>query len=173
MVEERVTDGVRIAQLFASEVSGGATPAIFAVEHADPDVEPTPDGATAYLLTTGGVDATDDETADTDDTTDSDATEAATQETDAVGERVARVAVQPERAYVEFERAPDVAARAAREADLRVRPKAVEPPRSLVFLPDGVAVKRAIPVLQAVADALDGPNPDALDGPNPDALDEG
>ncbi|MFB6193848.1 MAG: hypothetical protein ABEI75_02175 [Halobaculum sp.] len=152
MVEERVTDGVRIAQLFASEVSGGATPGVFAVADADPDVEPTPDGATAYTVTTGGSPTDDGGTADDSGTTDDG--ESSTDEPDE-GDRVATVAVQPERAYVEFHRAPDAAAAGAREADLRARPKAGDPPSTLVFLPDGVAVKRAIPVLQAVADALD------------------
>lgn len=121
MVEERVSDGVRIAQLLASEVTGGATPTALAVTDADPDVEPTTDGATAYRITHDG-------------------------------EAIAHVAVQPERCYVEFSHAPAVAADAAREADLRTRPKAVDPPRTLVFVPDGVAVKRVLPVLRAVAD---------------------
>lgn len=122
MVTERVTDGVRIGQLLASEVTGGATPGALAVADADPDVEPTPDGATAYRIT-------------------------------CAGEPFARVAVQPERAYIAVRASPAVAAEAARAAGLRVRPKAVDPPRTLVFLPDGVAVKRLLPVLRSVVDA--------------------
>ena len=39
----------------------------------------------------------------------------------------------------------------ARDAGLRVRPKAVEPPRLLVFVESGAEVKRALPVLRALA----------------------
>lgn len=73
MVRERLDDGVRIAQLLASELSGGATHPGFRVVDADRDVEPTPDGAVAYrvafdpdeaeesALDTGGIPGTDDD----------------------------------------------------------------------------------------------------------------
>jgi hypothetical protein len=35
-----------------------------------------------------------------------------------------------------------------------VRPKAVTPPQTLVFVPDGAAVKRVLPVFGAVAETL-------------------
>jgi hypothetical protein len=121
MVEERLTDGRRIAQFLASEVTGhGDALAALSVTGADPDVEPTPDGAFAY-----GIDRD--------------------------GDRVASVFVQPDRVRVEFERAVDIAADAADEEALRVRPKAVEPPRTLVFVEDGAQVKRLLSVLRAVA----------------------
>jgi len=56
MVEDRITDGKRIGQLFASELTGlerGPLGAV-AVEDADPDVEPTPEGATAFRVAADG-----------------------------------------------------------------------------------------------------------------------
>ena len=123
MVEERLTDGRRIAELLASEVTGHAGDlAAVSVTDADADVEPTPDGAFAY-----GIDRD--------------------------GDRVASVFVQPDRVRVAFEHAVDVAADTAREAGLRVRPKAVEPPKTLVFVEDGVDVKRLLGAVRAVASA--------------------
>jgi hypothetical protein len=124
MVEDRITDGKRIAQLLASEVTGRESGplATMDVADADPDVAPTADGTFAY-----GVDRD--------------------------GERVADVAVQPERAYLELRAGVDAGAEAAASAGLRVRPKAVEPPRTLVFVESGAAVKAAVDVLVAAADA--------------------
>ena len=123
MVEKRLTDGRRIAQFLASEVTGhGDALAALSVTDADPDVEPTPDGVFAYSI-------------------------------DRDGDRVASVFVQPDRARVEFEYAVDVAADAAREEGLRVRPKAVEPPRTLVFVEDGAQVKWVLSVLRSVVAA--------------------
>ncbi|MFC5366968.1 hypothetical protein [Salinirubrum litoreum] len=136
MVEERLTDGVRIAQLLASEVEGGVGVLdACRVSDADPDVEPTPDGALAYRITVeeGGTD-------------DTDATDVETPARDLLAE----VFVQPDRARVEFLASPDRAADAADSEGLRVRPKAVRPPRTLVFLPDGASVKRLLPVFDAV-----------------------
>lgn len=125
MVDERLTDGRRIAQLLASEVTGhDGTLSALSVTDADPETEPTPDGAFAYGI-----------------------------ERDPDGDRVASVFVHPDRVRVEFERAVDVAADAAREAGLRVRPKAVEPPRTLVFVADGAQVKWVLSALRAVASA--------------------
>jgi hypothetical protein len=122
MVETRIEDGHRIAELLASEVTGRESGplAAMAVADADPDVTPTDDGAFAY-----GIDRD--------------------------GDRLAAVFVQHDRAYLEFQRGIDAAVSAAEDADLRVRPKAVEPPRALVFVESGAAVKRAVDVLVAVA----------------------
>lgn len=50
MVEDSLDDGTRIAALVASEVTGHENPPYdrLAVTDADPDVEPTTDGARAY-----------------------------------------------------------------------------------------------------------------------------
>lgn len=120
MVQERLTDGRRIAQFLASEITGhGDDLGALAVTDADPDVEPTPDGTFAYAIDCGG-------------------------------ERVAGVFVQPDRVRIEFQRAVDAVAEAAASEGLRVRPKAVEPPRTLVFVEDGAQVKWLLPALRAV-----------------------
>lgn len=52
MVEDRVTDGTRIAQLLASELTGlerGPLSEVSVVD-ADPDVDPTVDGTFAYAV---------------------------------------------------------------------------------------------------------------------------
>ncbi|MFB6223306.1 MAG: hypothetical protein ABEH86_06490 [Haloarcula sp.] len=57
MVEDRITDGTRIAQLLASELTGleRGPLADVAVVDADTDVEPTPSGAFAYRVTHNGT----------------------------------------------------------------------------------------------------------------------
>ncbi|MDQ2054205.1 MULTISPECIES: hypothetical protein [Halobellus] len=140
MVEERLTDGRRIAQFLASEVTGHEDDLrSLSVTDADPDVEPTPDGAFAYAIER--EDSSDGSDGDGDDGSDGDADST----------RVASVFVQPERVRVEFETAVDAVADTAREEGLRVRPKAVEPPRTLVFVEDGAQVKWLLPALRAVA----------------------
>lgn len=56
MVEDRLTDGTPIAQLLASEVTGRSDGPLgrLAVANADPEVEPTVDGARAYDLERDG-----------------------------------------------------------------------------------------------------------------------
>ena len=127
MVDERLTDGRRIAELLASELDGlEGVLARVSITDPDHDVTPTPDGAYAYTVTVGA-------------------------ESDGEGGwTLATVAVHPERAHVEFERGQDVAADVGESQGLRVRPKAVEPPRTLVFVEDGAAVKRAVTVFEAV-----------------------
>ncbi|SFR52933.1 hypothetical protein [Halogeometricum limi] len=121
MVEDRLTDGKRIAQLLASEVTGHERAfASLSVVDADRDVEPTEDGAFAFAI-----------------------------ERD--GERVADVFVHPDRARVEFVARMDAVAEAAESEGLRVRPKAVRPPRTLVFVEDGAQVKWLLPALRVVA----------------------
>lgn len=125
MAGDRTADGVRIAQLLASEIVGdGDRLADADVSDADPDVEPTTEGALAYRVR-------------------------------ADGERLAAVFVQPDRVRVEFLAAPDAAAEAADGAGLRTRPKAVRPPRTVVFVEDGAQVKRVLPAFEAVAEGGD------------------
>ena len=125
MVDERITDGRRIAELLASELDGREDGSLEStrVTNADRDVEPTADGARAYDVTYDD-------------------------------ERIARVFVHEDRARLEFETGQDVAAEAADDLELRVRPKATRPPRTLVFVESGAAVKRATDVVQAVNRSL-------------------
>jgi hypothetical protein len=154
MVADRLAAGVRIAQLLASEVTGkegglrGLT-----VADADPEVEPTDDGALAYRVT---------HVADPEAITVGDRGQTAIDESvDAEQTPIAEVFVQPDRARVEFVVAPDVAADAAAEATsggeggLRVRPKAVDPPRTLVFVEDGADAKRVVSVFKKVVGAVE------------------
>jgi len=161
MVADRLTDGVRIGQLLASEVSGNrGRLRDLALADADPDVEPTADGALAYRIVREG------------EAGDGDGDREAVDAVDSA--LVAEAYVHPDRVRIEFvggdadseadavdssesSAAPDlaeIAAAAADEAGLRVRPKAVRPPRTLVFVEDGAQVKRALPVLSAVVDAI-------------------
>ncbi|WP_372910117.1 hypothetical protein [Salinigranum sp.] len=140
MVDDRLRDGRRIAELLASELDGlGDALARVAVTDADRTVEPTPDGAHAYRVTRRGDAGTgsNGETGDGDD------------------RDLAVVFVQPDRARVEFTVVPDVAAERGKREGLRVRPKASRPPRTLVFVEDGAEVKRAVAVFEAVVAALD------------------
>jgi hypothetical protein len=156
MVDERVTDGRRIAQLLAAELRGHERDALGRLAVVDVrDATGTPEGAFAYgvaLLPPGeraarrNPDAA--ERADT--------------------RRLADVFVHEDRARVEFRLTPDAAREAARRvidgnpdgSGLRVRPKATDPPRTLLFLADGVAVKRALPVFRAVVAASEEPTDD-------------
>jgi len=150
MVADRLRDGTRIAQLVASELTGdrGRLAAVVVVD-ADPDVEPTADGAVAYRVAH---------------VSNSEAIEIGEQGQTTVDESavadqtmLATVFVHPERARIEFTAAPDTAAEAADSAGLSVRPKAVDPPRTLVFVEDGAEAKRVIPVFESVvADAVEG-----------------
>jgi len=124
MVEDRVTDGRRVAQLLASELTAREDGPLAGLElvDVDRDAEPSADGTLAYRVARDG-------------------------------ETVADAYLQPERVRLEFRVAPESVADTAREAGLRVRPKAVQPPRTLVFVESGVDAKRA---LDAVRAALGG-----------------
>ncbi|KTG09319.1 hypothetical protein AUR64_16185 [Haloprofundus marisrubri] len=144
MADDHLADGKRIAQLLASELEGGGSSDRLRVADADPDVEATADGAFAYAVDALASDAESDaDGGDTDgDHDDHDDAETET--------RLAEVFVQSDRARVEFLVDPAVAVDAAENANLRVRPKAVRPPRTLVFVEDGAQVKWILPVFEAV-----------------------
>ena len=120
MVEDRTTDGKRIAQLLSSEVDGREDSGLAAlsVANADPDVAGSADGELAYEIASDG-------------------------------DVLAEVYVHDDRVRIEFCEAVEAAADAADEKGLRVRPKAVRPPRTLVFVEDGAEVKRATDVVVA------------------------
>ncbi|WP_232686262.1 hypothetical protein [Halobacterium zhouii] len=129
MVEDSLQDGKRVAELLASEVSGHENEPYgrLAVTNADQDVEPTADGAHAYDVELAGDAASDDP--------------------------LAEVFVQPERARLEVRSGLDAAVDAAEDGGLRTRPVGGASPRLVVFVEDGVEVKRALDVLGAAADA--------------------
>ncbi|EMA66792.1 hypothetical protein C461_09786 [Halorubrum aidingense JCM 13560] len=146
MTADRLTDGVRIGQLLASEITGneGRLRGL-SLADADPDVDPTPDGALAYAVVRTGGD--DDGIEGVDGRVEVEEDDEGVESADA--DLVAEVYVQPDRVRVEFVSAPDAVADAATEAGLRVRPKAVRPPRTLVFVEDGAQVKRVLPAFEA------------------------
>ncbi len=132
MVEKRITDGRRIAELLSSEIDGREDGHLerLAVVDADADVEPTADGARAYDVERN--------------------------EEDPEGAVLfARVFIHDDRAHVEFERGQERAAEAAESSGLRVRPKATTPPKTLVFVEDGGEVKRASDVFDAASRSLE------------------
>lgn len=124
-MKDRETDGKRLAELLSSEVHGRSSGPLADLEIADADRDVEPSEFGAFAY---GVDLD--------------------------GERLADAYVHPDRAHLEFRLAPDAAAEAGTEAGLRTRPKAVEPPRTLVFVESGAGVKRAVDVLVSVAEAV-------------------
>ena len=148
MTGERVTDGVRIAELLSSELHGRTDGVLahVAVTDAVEDPEPTADGVRAYDVVWSR------EPLVAEPERDVAVLEVAVGDAD--GEPLASVYVQPDRARVEFAAGVDVAAEAAAGTRLRVRPKATTPPRTLAFVESGAAVKDAADVATAVVQAL-------------------
>lgn len=143
MVEKRVTDGVRIAQLLSSEIDGRVDGALARLSVTNPDraVSGTADGERAY-----DIEWTEDPIEDPD---------AARRQGDIVGGRqVAQVFVHDDRVRIELSAVQEVAAERAEEQGLRVRPKAVHPPKTLIFVESGAETKRAAAVLDAVSEGL-------------------
>lgn len=143
MVEERVTDGVRIAQLLSSEIDGRVDGALARLSVTNPDraVSGTADGERAY-----DIEWTEDPIEDPDD---------ARRQGDIVGGRqVAQVFVHDDRVRIELSAVQEVAAERAEEQGLRVRPKAVHPPKTLIFVESGAETKRAAAVLDMVSEGL-------------------
>lgn len=148
MVQDRLRDGTRIAQLVASELTGDRnTLQQVVVVDANPNVEPTEDGALAYRVALvsepEAVDVGERGQTTVDETVEADQT------------MLASVFVQPERARIEFTTAPETAAKVAQSVDLRTRPKAVDPPQTLVFVEDGAEAKRVLTVCKSVVTAVD------------------
>ena len=143
MVEDSVADSRRIAELLASEVDGRVDGILdtLAVVNPDRSVEGSPDGERAY---------------DIERAVDGSWEDARTRHApdESRGELLAEVYVHEDRARIEFREGQDAAAEVAGERGLRVRPKAVEPPRTLVFVENGAEVKRAVDAVEAVTEAV-------------------
>lgn len=123
MVIDRITDGKRIGQLLASEIHGHERDGLGELEIADADRDAEPTESGAFAFAI---------------------------ESD--GDRIAEVYVHPDRLRVEFSSAVETVAEAGTQAGLRVRPKAVEPPRTIVFVESGAEAKAMLRVVRAVAD---------------------
>ncbi|WP_323190724.1 hypothetical protein [Halostella sp. PRR32] len=143
MVEDSVADGRRIAELLASEVDGRVDGVLDALAVVNPDRSATgsPDGERAYDVARAVDGAWDD---------------ARTQHApdDSRSELLAEVYIHEDRARIEFRDGQDTAAETAEELELRVRPKAVRPPQTLVFVESGAEVKRAVDVVESVTEAV-------------------
>jgi hypothetical protein len=124
--------GKRVAQLLASEVEGQAGRGLgpLAVVDARPEADPAPEGALAYRVVAGDRQRP-----------------------------VATVLMYPDRAEIVVESGDGEAARAAAaDADLSSSGESGSPLR--IAVPDGGAVKRALPVLAAAANAPNADGPD-------------
>lgn len=143
MVEKRVTDGVRIAQLLSSEIDGRVDGALARLSVTNPDrrVSGTEAGERAY-----DIEWIEEPIEDPED--------ARRQRDIDGGQRVAQVFVHDERVRIELSAGQAVAAERAETEGLRVRPKAVHPPKTLVFVENGAETKRAAAVLDAVSEVL-------------------
>jgi hypothetical protein len=177
VVRDRVTDGVRIAELLASEVHSRTDGELAHVAVLDAvDVEPTADGARAYDISFARSRLLDTPERDVDalSVLDDDADGAGSPDGDDVespdaAQALASVFVQPDRVRIEFQERVDAAATAAEDTRIRVRPKATTPPRTLVFVESGAAVKDAADVVAAaVSAALDHEGTDAEADESPD-----
>ena len=140
MVDDELSDGERTARLLSSEIHGHERGVLgrLSVADARETVEPTEQGALAFAVVAG--DGNGDDGGDGDEGDE---------------RRVAEVYVHPDRSHVEFRVGARTAAEAGHRAGLRVRPKAVEPPRTLVFVENGAEVKPALRVVRAVGEALE------------------
>lgn len=152
MVQDRLRDGKRIAQLLASELTGDQSAlATVVVADADPDVEATDDGAFAYRV----VHVADSDALTTDDRGRPTLADS-TADVDAELTEIATVSVRPDRAQVGFSTAADRAVEAATTADLDVVSTAGTAPddTALIGITDGVDAKRVVPVFAAVVTAV-------------------
>jgi hypothetical protein len=142
MVEAERRDGRRIAELLASEIDGRATGPVGRLTVTDPDrsVVGQPGGERAYDVRELRADRDPRRVPGPDE----------------AGELFARVFVHPERAHVEFHRGIDACSQHAADLGLRVRPKATDPPRTIVFIERAADVKRASDVFEAAADSVSG-----------------
>ena len=127
MVEDRITDGKRIAQLLSSELTGRETGPLAAVDvvDADPEAEPAPEGTVAYAVAHRD-------------------------------RRIGEVVLYPEAAALVLTFDPDRVSRALRGPDLSVVPDETRlsnvegtTARVTVRIEAGAAVKRAVDALVA------------------------
>lgn len=123
MVEKRETDGKRIAELLSSEVTGHEN---------DPYGAMRVDNANPDVEPTTEGERAYDVLLD--------------------GERLADVYVMPDRARLELRAGLERGEHEAEQEGLRSRPIGGQPPRVVVFVESGAAVKGALDVLGAVAE---------------------
>lgn len=149
MVEDRLRDGKRIAQLLASELTGDQVSlANVVVADADPDVEATEAGAFAYRV----VHVADSDALGADDRGRPTLAADSPSDVDTELTEIATVSVQPDRARVVFSLAPERAAGAA--ADTALQLQSTETADTTLLITDGVEAKRIVSVFEAVVSEL-------------------
>ncbi|MFW6385388.1 MAG: hypothetical protein ACOCY7_04555 [Halodesulfurarchaeum sp.] len=119
MVEEEIRDGDRIADLLAHELEGFEEPPFDSIRIVEPAVDDSDASGGDVAFS---VDYRD--------------------------QRLCEIQIQPDRILLEFRMVPDSIVEAAQAVDLRVRPKATDPPSTLLFVERGADVKRVIDVLR-------------------------
>ena len=124
MVEDEIRDGTRIAELLEAELSGFEEPPFDRLAIQDRSPEADPTEPEAAAFSVA-VD----------------------------GELLFTVFLQPDRIFLEFASHQAAVAEAARDEGLRVRPRAAEPPATLLFVERGADVKRVIDVLRATLES--------------------
>lgn len=153
MVDDELRDGPRIAQLLSSEIHGHERGALgdLSVVDADRDAEPSADGTFAYAVefeATAHADGTD-------------SAAGATEGERGAGRRVAEVYLHPARIRVEVSERPETAWESIDAEGLRAGASVADGARGddeegavSVFVENGAAVKPALRVVRAVAEAL-------------------
>jgi len=152
MSGDTLTDGKRIGQLLSSEIHGHERGVVgrLAVVDADADIEPTEGGSFAFAIAVD--DSGSETTGDGEGDSESGTAGGKSENTARNDGRIAEAYVHPDRLRVEFLAGADVAAEVGKEGGLRTRPKAVDPPRTIVFVESGAEVKPALRVVRAVAE---------------------
>lgn len=149
MVQDRLSDGKRIAQLLASELTGDqSTLANVVVADADPDVEATEDGAFAYRV----VHVADSDALGTDDRGRPTLAADSPGDINAELREIATIFVQPDRARVVFSLAPERATEAAADTELQLR--STDAADTTLLVTDGVEAKRIVSVFDAAVSEL-------------------
>ena len=162
MVESRVTDGERIAELLAAEIEGRHDGGLgrLSVTNVDTDAEPGHHGDRIFDVVRvekshggsaadGSSDGGATENPSNQDSAGKSSTESPTDEL------VATAHVHDDRIHLALRTAQETAHERAAALDLRTRPKATTPPQTLVFVESGAEVKRAARVLSAVGESFD------------------
>ena len=171
MVDSRVTDGERIAELLVAEIEGRCDGGLgqLAVTNVDTDAEPGHHGDRIFDVVhvekpqnENAVDGPSNEDA-TEEPSNEDATERPSNQ-DTTGESstesptdelLATAHVHDDRIHLALRIAQEMAHEQATALDLRTRPKATTPPQTLVFVESGAEVKRAVRVFSTVGEAID------------------
>lgn len=127
VVDERVTSGRRVGELLASEIEGRDDGGFESLSVTDADRSVEPSPDGNLAY-----------------------------DIESKGTVVAQVYLHPKRVRLEIGAGQESAREVAESVTLRTRATGGPVPKLLIFLPDGVAVKRVLPVVRAAAGGLTG-----------------